>query len=263
MAHSILVVEDDEELRPMLVSVLEDEGYEIEEASSGEKALKVARDKFFDLIITDVRMGGMDGLEMAEAIHRIQPDVPLIVVTGYAQDDAPIRAVRQGALDYLHKPFQLRVLLQCVEEALNNQLLLDNLARLTSALEKASSDSDVEEVRTRVYQKFYVAVRSQRLDKLEAFQAWEKLLDVESRRLSGESDYSEVEDFLDAAISKWAMPTGSAKISPDFHHLFEQIKDGKVSRHEITFAPLLKDLSPDSLFNAAPELVAIRKKLWG
>ena len=157
MSSSILVVEDDDALRPVLVEVLREEGYAVEEAANGDRALQHARETFFDLIITDVRMEGMDGLETAEAVHRIQPDVPVIVVTGYAHQDVPLRAIRQGAFDYLFKPFHLRELIVCVESALNNQKLLEELENEMSGLSPEGHDKTGQ---ARIFRKFFIGVRS-------------------------------------------------------------------------------------------------------
>lgn len=263
MAQAILVVEDDEELRPLLVSVLEDEGYQVEDAHNGERAVQIAREKFFDLIITDIRMEGMDGLETAEAIHRIQPDVPLIVVTGYAQNDVPTRAVRQGALDYLRKPFQLRQLLKSVEEALNNQAIWDRLDSLTTELQSSQSEKTSEGDRARVMQKFYLAVRSSTLDEWEANRVWENIQKAASQEFRGQGDYSEAETLLDAAMSKWEETSHNDSVSPEFQFFFEQIKEGKVSRHEVRLAHLLRDLDVKRLEEHDPELSNLRQKIWG
>ena len=229
MPSSILIVEDDEELRPMLVSVLEDEGYEVREAANGERALEQAREFFFDLIITDVRMGGMDGLETAEAIHRVQPDVPVIVVTGYAQENVPLRAIRQGAFDYLFKPFQLRELLLCVERALRNQELLDGLAREVASLQYSLAGNDPS--RSRVFQKLYVGVRSGGLDLADSFRVWQVLERTESEA----EGYESVEAALDEARFSVDMSFEASAVPDDFQFFYQQIKAGRVSQQEALF----------------------------
>jgi CheY-like chemotaxis protein len=260
MSHSILVVEDDEELRPMLVSILQDEGYQVQEAGSGYQALQHVRETFFDLIITDVRMQGMDGLETAEAIHRLQPDVPVIVITGFAHQDVPLRAIRQGAFDYLHKPFQLRNLLAAVERALNNQQLLDQIEREVRALDGSVAGDNKD--RARVFRKFYVGVRSGGLDKPDALKVWE-LLERAEKCTDGPTEHLKAEETLDSARFSLLLASDSSEISNDFHHFFDQIKNGKVDAQEVFVAPRLREFSQERLLNGFPELAAVRNKLWG
>jgi CheY-like chemotaxis protein len=259
MSHSILVVEDDEELRPMLVEVLRDEGYEVQEAGNGTRALQHVESTFFDLIITDVRMEGMDGLETAEAIHRVQPDVPVIVITGFAQQDAPLRAIRQGAFDYLHKPFQLRELLLCVSRALNNQELLDQLESEAAVLED-SFGGNHKNARTRVFRKFYVGIRSGGLDKMEALKVWELLENAEDQTSGG---HLKAEETLDAARFSLLIANDTSEIPNDFHYFFDQIKSGDVSAQEVFIAPRLRKFPHERLKDGFPELASVRSKLWG
>ena len=256
MSSSILVVEDDDALRPVLVEVLREEGYAVEEAANGDRALQHARETFFDLIITDVRMEGMDGLETAEAVHRIQPDVPVIVVTGYAHQDVPLRAIRQGAFDYLFKPFHLRELIVCVESALNNQKLLEELENEMSGLSPEGHDKTGQ---ARIFRKFFIGVRSGALDRVEAYGVWEML------ELAGSEDanYEKAEEVLDSARFSLLLSNDDASTPHDFTHLFEQIKLGKVNSQEIFIAPRLRRLPQERLAERFPVLAEVQGRLWG
>jgi len=110
----ILLLEDDPQLLPVLHALLESEGYRVVSASRGEQALAQAQEELFDVVIVDVRMEGMDGLEALENLHRDQPDVGAVVITGYASEADTIRALRLGAGDLLKKPFEPDRLLQAV-----------------------------------------------------------------------------------------------------------------------------------------------------
>ncbi len=110
----ILVIEDDAELRGVLVTVLETEGYQVTAAEDGLRAVQAAQQAGFDLVVADIRMQGMDGLEALEAIQNQQPDVRSLVVTGYSTEGDSIRAIRLGVSEYLTKPFRLESFLDAI-----------------------------------------------------------------------------------------------------------------------------------------------------
>jgi two-component SAPR family response regulator len=106
-AVRILILEDDVQLRSVLEKVLEAEGHLVTAASRGEQAIACAQDGAFDLVVADIRMEGMDGLQALEAIQQEQPEVRSLVITGYSTEADSIRAIRLGVNDYLTKPFRL------------------------------------------------------------------------------------------------------------------------------------------------------------
>ncbi|WP_421352972.1 sigma-54-dependent transcriptional regulator [Aeromonas sp. 604443] len=110
----ILVVEDDNGLREALVDTLLLGGYECREADSGERALLALSRQPFDMVISDIQMGGMDGLTLLATIRQQYPQVPVLLMTAYANIDGAVRAMREGAIDYLAKPFSPEVLLNQV-----------------------------------------------------------------------------------------------------------------------------------------------------
>lgn len=118
MAESILIIEDDELMRASLELELEAAGYRVLSAASGLEAIEHARERHFDLIVSDVRMEGMSGLEALSAMREFQPAARKIVITGYANPDAPITALKMGVDDYLLKPFSSDELLRSVRAAL-------------------------------------------------------------------------------------------------------------------------------------------------
>ncbi|MBI3929845.1 MAG: response regulator [Armatimonadetes bacterium] len=107
MKIQILVVEDDDLMRTRLVEALQEEGYGVTSAASGEAAVELAREQTFDLVVADIRMGGMDGLDAVARLRQQQPEVRSLVITGYSSEADSIRAVRLGVGDYLKKPFRL------------------------------------------------------------------------------------------------------------------------------------------------------------
>lgn len=102
--HRILIVDDDEDIRRVLEETLKDWGYETVIAENGEKGLEAFRLGSFSLIITDVRMPGMDGLQMLKQIKKNHSRIPIIVITGYPSVDSAVESLVEGADYYLVKP---------------------------------------------------------------------------------------------------------------------------------------------------------------
>jgi len=111
---TILIVEDDAGLREALVDTLQLAGYDCEQASSAESALLLLSEVTVDLVVSDVQMGGMDGLSLLKNIKQKWPQTPVLLMTAYAQIDDAVSAMRDGAIDYLSKPFSPEVLLNQV-----------------------------------------------------------------------------------------------------------------------------------------------------
>jgi two-component SAPR family response regulator len=108
----ILIVDDDDTLRQSLVMLLQSEGHEVTEAADGEKAIEQARQHYFDLVLCDVRMPGIDGIETISRLRDSIDDAHFVVMTGYASEEAPIKALRLGVDDYLTKPFDIPIFLE-------------------------------------------------------------------------------------------------------------------------------------------------------
>src|SRR5262249_30488917 len=103
---SVLVVDDHEPSASALAELLEDEGYRTRTAPSGEAALALVKDESPDVIVTDLRMDGLDGIELLKAVRLIDADLPVIVVTAYATIDKAIEATRAGAFAFVTKPLR-------------------------------------------------------------------------------------------------------------------------------------------------------------
>jgi two-component system response regulator FlrC len=115
MTTRILIVEDDAGLREALSDTLALAKYQTCVASSGEQALVELNKQSFDMVISDIQMGGMDGLSLLTSIKAKYPQVPVILMTAYAKIDDAVKAMREGATDYLSKPFAPQVLINLVE----------------------------------------------------------------------------------------------------------------------------------------------------
>ena len=107
MKPNILVVDDDRELTDLLVDALASRGHAVETASDGESALAAVRAKLVDVVVTDVVMDGMGGLELCKRFLEEQPEVPVVILTALANVDTAVAAIRAGAYDFIAKPINL------------------------------------------------------------------------------------------------------------------------------------------------------------
>jgi len=130
----IHVIDDEPVIHDVLAQLLTSEGYEVEISSSGEEALEKFPSQSFDVILLDLLMPGMDGIEVLRRIKRIDPLVPVIIITAYGSVESAISAMKIGALDYVQKPFKHDGLLLTLEKALERKRLQDENLRLKDEL---------------------------------------------------------------------------------------------------------------------------------
>jgi two-component system response regulator PilR (NtrC family) len=121
MKAQLLVVDDELSMREFLEIMLTDEGYDVKTASSGEQAFELFKKHVFDAVLTDVKMPGMSGLELIRRIRSLAPDTPIVAITAYSSVEDAIRAVREGAYDYISKPFQADDLREVIRNALETR----------------------------------------------------------------------------------------------------------------------------------------------
>src|ERR1700757_726543 len=119
----LLIVEDEAPLRQAIAEQLADRGYQVEQADSGEAAIARLADFAFDVIITDLRLPGLDGSAVVEAAVGRYPDIIAIVVTGYGTVKDAVEAIKRGASDFVSKPFQIDELLHVLGSALEQRRL--------------------------------------------------------------------------------------------------------------------------------------------
>ena len=113
----VLLVEDDQTQRELLTELLEEEGFKVVSASSAERALDLFRRESFDVVITDVRLGGMGGLELLKKLKELEPSVEVIVITAFSSVDDAVKAIKLGAFHYITKPFEPEVLINLLKKA--------------------------------------------------------------------------------------------------------------------------------------------------
>ncbi len=142
LAH-LLIVEDDYRMRLLMKQLLEKEGYATTVTEDGRDAVSLIKERFFDIVLTDLKMPHLDGMEVLSVSREVNPDTPVIVTTGYATVDSAVEAMKKGAYDYVQKPFDPDELLLVVKRALDYRRLIDENIRLSVALESCSGEEFV------------------------------------------------------------------------------------------------------------------------
>src|SRR5437879_11577058 len=114
----ILIAEDHEPLRRGLVRALRDAGHEVEEASNGNEAIERLTDSYFDVVLSDLRMGGSDGMDVLRTTRALHPTTAVIVMTAFGSVNTAVEAMKIGAFDYVQKPFEIEEMEVKIEKAL-------------------------------------------------------------------------------------------------------------------------------------------------
>lgn len=121
--EKILIVDDDNSLREFLSIFLHREGYQVSAAANGEMAIKLLSKSIFDMVITDVKMPSMSGLDLLKEIKERSPDTVVVMITAYASVDTAVEAMKQGAYDYISKPFNVDEIKLIIRKALEKKEL--------------------------------------------------------------------------------------------------------------------------------------------
>ena len=139
----ILVVEDDEVLRQLLIDVLSDLGHEIESAETGEDGLRAMEQDVFDVILLDINLPGMDGMDVLRLAPARQPDTQVVMMTAFGTVDTAVEAMKQGAFDYINKPFSTDELVLTIQRALEEKKLRRELALLRQRARGVGGDIQI------------------------------------------------------------------------------------------------------------------------
>lgn len=278
----ILVVEDDESMNVVLCEMLEDEDHEVVSVFNGADAIKQCEQSAFDLVISDVRLPGIDGVETLTVLKQKRPGLKCIVITGYASADTPVRAIRLKVDDYLFKPFSLDYFLNSVDRTLNSESEKEsrfNLVQKLASVFSRSRDSKLEEMveeRQEAFRGLYLGVRSGYLTPRAGAEVYNRLeyLEVLFRDLLNMPDgertdakelleqYRELSDRI-AKLELGAKATdGEGLVPPDqMDALYQAIKSSKIGLDDLQYAPLLRK-TPDSRFETLQELLTVKHQLW-
>ena len=135
MAATILIIDDERSIRKTLTEILTYEGYNVEEASDGEEGLKKFKEKNYELVLCDIKMPKLDGIEFLEKAKQINGDVPIIVISGHGNIETAVDAVKKGAFDYISKPPDLNRMLITLRNAMDKT----NLVAETKVLKRKVS----------------------------------------------------------------------------------------------------------------------------
>ncbi|SDL43144.1 DNA-binding transcriptional response regulator, NtrC family, contains REC, AAA-type ATPase, and a Fis-type DNA-binding domains [Salinimicrobium catena] len=134
----ILLIEDEAAIRRVLIKILTEENnsYEVEEAADGLEGIEKIKDQDYDLILCDIKMPKMDGVEVLEAVKKVKPEVPVVMISGHGDLDTAVNTMRMGAFDYISKPPDLNRLLNTVRNALDRKELVVENTRLKKKVGK-------------------------------------------------------------------------------------------------------------------------------
>lgn len=141
----ILIIDDERAIRKTLGEILSFEGYKLEEAADGEEGLKRFREKNFDVVLCDIKMPKFDGIEFLQKAAEINPDVPIIMISGHGNIETAVEAVKKGAYDFIQKPPDLNRLLITIRNALEKTNLVTEtkvLKRKVSRVQQMIGESD-------------------------------------------------------------------------------------------------------------------------
>ena len=134
----ILVIEDEAAIRRVLIKIISEESdsYDVEEAENGLDGIEKIKDNDYDLVLCDIKMPKMDGVEVLEKAKKIKPEIPFVMISGHGDLDTAVNTMRSGAFDYISKPPDLNRLLNTVRNALDRKVLIVENKRLKKKVSK-------------------------------------------------------------------------------------------------------------------------------
>lgn len=133
--YKALIVDDDAEMGELISDVLQGEGFEVTVLADSLEASRILKQEDFDVVVTDLKMKGLKGLDLLEEAKRVAPDTPVIIITAFGTIESAIRAMKMGAYDYITKPFEVDELLLTVNKALETRFLKREVRRLKKEVE--------------------------------------------------------------------------------------------------------------------------------
>ena len=142
---NILVIDDERPIRRTLSEILEFEKYKVDQAEDGEQGLKMAQENEYDVILCDIKMPKMDGLEVLEKLQDLKYDPAVVMISGHGTIDTAVDALKKGAFDYIPKPPDLNRLLVTVRNAMDKNDLMEETKVLKKKLNKVKSANIIGE----------------------------------------------------------------------------------------------------------------------
>ena len=150
----ILIIEDEEAIRRVLLKILSEENplYQVFEAADGLSGTELIKREDFDLVLCDIKMPKMDGVEVLEAAKKIKPEIPIVMISGHGDLETAVNTMRLGAFDYISKPPDLNRLLNTVRNALDRkELVLENKRlkrRISKKYEMIGSSKEISSIKS-------------------------------------------------------------------------------------------------------------------
>ncbi len=132
----ILVVDDERSIRNTLKDILEYEKYEVDLAEDGNKAIEKVKGAEYDIVLCDIKMPGLDGIEVLERLHILTPDTPVVMISGHGNIDTAVESIKKGAFDYIEKPLDLNRLLITIRNAMDKSNLVSEAKILKKKVNK-------------------------------------------------------------------------------------------------------------------------------
>lgn len=275
---NLLVIEDDDDLREMLVMALEDVGYAVYPASGGAEGVDMARQHPLDLAIADVRMKDMDGLTALKNIRVFVPQLRSIIMTGYADTQAPMRALELYASDYLYKPFSVKDFLAAVERVLKAEeerekgmgVLRGLIAGVRKLAEKVQESTHqrqlkaLEPLRQRAYEQFYLSVRSKKLLVKCAWMVWDQLEKCESLADDPANQFQRALEMIAFFCRSPGAQVTLEKPKIDyaiFQEFYRRLQTGLIPGHQLPIAAKVRLLTPFEL-RQSEELMTFYTRFW-
>lgn len=134
----ILVIDDEKSIRNTLKEILTYEGFEVIEAQDGMEGLKFVEKEKFDIILSDIKMPKMDGIEVLEKLQELSPETPVVMISGHGNIDTAVEAIRKGAFDYISKPLDLNRMLVTIRNAMDRSSLVKETKTLKRKIYKTT-----------------------------------------------------------------------------------------------------------------------------
>ena len=280
MDPTILVVEDDELLNETLTETLEDEGYSVVSATGGYQAMEVCSSHDLKLVITDVRLPDLDGVETLSGIRSFHPDVRCILTTGYAGPEIPAQAMRMKVDDYLVKPYSLDTLLTVVKRTVDRPELSGT--KIFSAgmefpdnLEDDEDLVDLLQARTEAFRAFLLGVKSSHLDEFLVNSVYQDLKSSEAelwKHLPSSVPSSEQYDQLRMSYIQVKTRLIHQKHEPDesisqrlqaeLQKVVTAVTESLIGLEALHYLPYLEQLDKQEVKECA-ERSALFDKVWG
>ena len=142
---TILVVDDDRPIRSTLKEILEFEKFKVDDAEDGLAAISKVEKNTYDLILCDIKMPKMDGIEVLQKIQELKPEIPVVMISGHGDIETAVGAIKMGAFDFIAKPLDLNRLLVTVRNALDRNELVEETKQLRKKVYKSKLNDIIGE----------------------------------------------------------------------------------------------------------------------